>query len=175
MIKPISEYLLLSIVFAAIAVASSIPAYSDDQTHVQLLTNDEAKELKFSDSEWDKEPPIAHEDSQDPAPGILIKDPELIDETKGPTIIMITPANVLVLFEENDSKLDLDTLEVWAEKYFLKKNITSRVRKYITTDENGARLKVDSVKVPSGKYKVGIKIADVDGRETIRKYRLKVK
>lgn len=173
MLKSMSGYLLILTVFSTIGFLLLSQAVSLSQKPVVLFTDSDAEKLRYSDTEWDKEViPSPEEDIL--APSIIIEEPDVIDTKKGPTIITITPANIFVLFKENGSTLDLDTLDVWGEKFFFKKNITKLVLPHIKTNKEGAVLHMKSVHIPKGKYKVGFKIADVNGRETTRKYRLKV-
>ena len=174
MFKSISRYLLLLTVFTIIGFVFLNPIESVSQKPVVLFTNDEANKLRFTDSEWEKEVIPKHEQDLISRPIILFEEPEVINTNNGPTIITTTPADVLVLFKQNDSTLNLDSLEVWGEKWFLKKNVTKRIRPYIKTNKEGAELHLKSVHIPKGNFKVGIKIADVNGQETIKKYRLKV-
>jgi len=169
-----SKNLLILTVFTIIGFVFLIPRESVSQKPAVLFTNDEADKLRFTDSEWEKEIIPKHEQDLIPRPTILFEKPEVINTNNGPTIIAITPADVFVLFKQNDSTLNLDSLEVWGEKWFLKKNVTERIRPYIKINKKGAELHMKSVHIPKGNFKVGIKIADVNGQETIRKYRLKV-
>ena len=139
-----------------------------------LITDDEAKNLKFADSEWEKENIRNDHRALTSGPSIIIEEPDVVHTDKGPTIIAIDPADIYVLFKGNNSALDLSSLDVWAEKYFFKINVTSRVRPYIKIDKEGAQLHAESVHIPKGKYKIGFKISDINGQEARGKYLLKV-
>ena len=93
---------------------------------------------------------------------------------KGPMIEAFSPVNIYIVFKENASPLNLESLNVWGEKFFFKKNLTSRVLPYIKKVPEGAVLHMKSIHVPKGNYKVGFSISDIDGRETKSKYKLKV-
>jgi hypothetical protein len=150
------------------------PAKALSQESTSLFTDDEAAKLRYSDSEWEKEAiPKPKEDSI-PRPTILFEQPKVVDTDKGPTITTTTPTNILVLFKQNNSTLNLDSLDVWGEKWFLKINITDRVRPHIKKNKEGAELDMKNVHAPEGNFKLGIKIADVNDQETVRKYRLKI-
>ena len=144
------------------------------QKPLVLITDDEAKNLRFADSEWEKENIRNDHKALTPGPSIIIEEPDVINTDKGPTVIAIDPADIFVLFKGNNSTLDLSSLDVWAEKYFFKINVTSRVRPYIKKNKEGAELHAESVHIPHGKYKIGFKISDMNGQETTGKYLLKV-
>ena len=174
MLKSTISNLLTITLFSTIVFFILSPAVSLGEKPAVLFSDDDARELRYSDAEWDKEsaPGVVKDD--DLAPSIVIDEPDVIDTKKGPTIEAITPSNLFVVFKQNGSPLNLDTLDVWGEKFFLKKNVTKRILPYIKTNKEGAVLHMESVSIPKGNYKVGFKISDMDGRETTGKYRLKV-
>ncbi len=92
------------------------------------------------------------------------------------TIFIICGFGVLnpVLSDDEDSPLDLGTIKVWGEKFFIHIDITDRVLKYLKPTKDGAILHAKSIHIPKGHYKVGLSIADVNGNKTEKKYRLKV-
>jgi hypothetical protein len=147
---------------------------SDDEDSTHLFTEDEAKELRYSNKEWEKESVPKHEPDTLERPSIIFDEPDVLDMKKGPTIIAITPTNFFVVIKQNDSPLDLGTIKVWGEKFFIHIDITDRVLKYLKPTKDGAILHAKSIHIPKGHYKVGISIADVNGNKTEKKYRLKV-
>lgn len=171
MLKSTSTYLT---VLALICFLLLSPAVSLSEKPVVLFSDDDARKLRYSDDEWDKEVIPSPKVDDDLAPSIIIDEPDVVDSKKGPTIVAISPTDIYVIFKQNGSSLDLDTLDVWGEKFFFKKNITKLVMPHIKTNKEGAVLHMKSVHIPKGKFKVGFKISDIDGRETTRKYRLKV-
>jgi len=172
MFKSISKYLLIVFTIAAIAVLA--PAFSDDEEQTHLFAEDEAKQLRYSDKEWDKEVIPKHEPDTLDRPSIQIEEPDVTDTDRGPTIIAVDPANFFIVIKQNDSTLDPGTLKVWGEKFFVHIDVTSRVLKYFKTTKDGAILHGKSIHIPKGHYKVGVSISDVNGKKTEKKYRLKV-
>jgi hypothetical protein len=147
---------------------------SDDEDKTDFFTEYEAKQLRYSDKEWEKESVPKHEPDTLERPSIIFDEPDVLDMKKGPTIIAITPTNFIVVIKQNDSPLDLGTIKVWGEKFFIHIDITDRVLKYLKPTKDGAILHAKSIHIPKGHYKVGLSIADVNGNKTEKKYRLKV-
>jgi hypothetical protein len=147
---------------------------SDDEDKTDFFTKYEAKQLRYSDKEWEKESVPKHEPDTLERPSIIFDEPDVLDMKKGPTIIAITPTNFFVVIKQNDSPLDMGTIKVWGEKFFIHIDITDRVLKYLKPTKDGAILHAKSIHIPKGHYKVGISIADVNGNKTEKKYRLKV-
>ena len=147
------------------------PVYAEGD---HLFTEDEAKELRYSDKEWHKEKlPENKPDTLD-RPSIIFEEPDVEHTDKGPTIIAVDPANVFIVIKQNDSPLDPGTLKVWGEKFFVHIDVTDRVLKYFKTNKNGAILHAKGIHIPKGHYKVGISIKDINGKKMEKKYRLKV-
>jgi hypothetical protein len=164
-------------IFTVIAIIGFIllsPPASLGEKPAELFSEDDATSLRYTDAEFDKETAEGEVKDDDKAPSIVIYEPAVVEMKKGPTIEAVTPINIYVIFKQNASPLDLETLDVWGEKFFFKKNLTSRVMPHIKTDKEGAVLHMKSIHVPKGSYKVGFKISDIDGRETKAKYKLKV-
>jgi hypothetical protein len=174
MFKSMSKYLLILTGFAIIGFLFLNPTRSLSEKSVVLFKDDEANKLRYSDEEWEKETIPKPEKDLIPRPTILFEQPRVIDTDKGATIITTTPTDILVIFKQNKSALNLDSLDVWGEKWFFKINITDRVRPHIKKNKEGAELHIKNAHVPEGNFKLGIKIADVNGLETTRKYRLKI-
>jgi len=172
MFKSISGYLLIVLAISGFIFLS--PVLSDDEEPTHLFTDDEAKQLRYSDKEWDKEViPKPPSDTLD-HPSIIIEEPDLVSTDKGSEIVAVTPTNFFIILKQNDSPLDMETLKVWGEKFFFKLNVTGRVLKYLKTTKDGAILHAKSIHIPKGHYKVGVSIADINGHKIERKYRLKV-
>ncbi|MCK5391551.1 MAG: hypothetical protein KAJ31_03930 [Deltaproteobacteria bacterium] len=172
MFKSISVYLL--IVLAISGFVSLSPAFSEDEDKTSLFTEDEAKQLRYSDKEWDKETIPKHEPDTLDHPTMTIEEPLVKDTDRGPEIVAITPANFFIVIKQNDSPLDPETLKVWGEKFFIHIDVTDRVLKYFKTTKDGAILHGKSIHIPKGHYKVGMSIKDINGKKTEKKYRLKV-
>jgi len=150
------------------------PGVSLGEKTDELFSENDAKKLRYSDAEFDKETVEGEVKDDDNAPSIVIEEPAVMEMKKGPMIEAVTPINIYVIFKQNASPINLESLDVWGEKFFFKKNLTSRVLPHIKTDKEGAVLNMKSIHVPKGNYKVGFKISDIDGRETTAKYKLKV-
>ena len=167
-------YLIITAVISLAATFIFIPSAPAEQDSPALISEHDAKDLRFSDEEFDKESASGEVKSDDKAPSIVIDEPAVMEMKKGPMIEAITPVNIYIIFKQNASPLNLESLNVWGEKFFFKKNLTSRVLPYIKTVPEGAVLHMKSIHVPKGNYKVGFSISDIDGRETKAKYKLKV-
>ena len=157
-----------------VLVASSLflaPAYAEGNP---ILTEEEAKQLRYSDKEWDKVTLPKHKPDTLDRPSIIFEEPDVVQTDKGPTIIAVDPANVFIVIKQNGSPLDPGTLKVWGEKYFVHIDVTDRVLKYFKTNKEGAILHVKGIHIPKGHYKVGVSIADINGNKMEKKYRLKV-
>ncbi len=172
MIKSISTYLLIVFVIAGVSTLGT--AFSDDESSTDFFTEQEVAQLRHTDKEWGKEVlPTNPPDTLD-RPSLVFEEPDVVDTDKGPTIIAIDPTNVFIVIKQNDSPLDMGTLKVWGEKFFIKIHVTDRVLKYIKPTKEGAILHAKGIHIPKGHYKVGISIADINGNKTEKKYRLKV-
>ena len=133
-----------------------------------FLTEQEARELQLSDVEWDMPPIVTR--GVPPGPVISISSPVLIDD-KNPTLEGVSPLSLMVTFQENSAPVDMDSLEVTAKKGFFSKSLTDRVKPFV----NGNSLEASGLKVPEGKFRIEILIADVQGNQTSMEYRLVVK
>jgi len=171
MYRLISSHLLIILTITTFAFLSA--AFSDEGS-TDLFTEDEAKQLRYSDKQWGKEVIPKHKPDTLDHPSINIEEPEVTNTDKGPTIIAIEPTNVFIVIKQNDSPLDPGTLKVWGEKFFIKIDVTDRVLKYFKTTKEGAFLHAKSIHIPKGHYKVGMSIEDVNGNKTEKKFRLKV-
>jgi hypothetical protein len=88
----------------------------------------------------------------------------------GPTIEMVTPeegtpvaapVSVFIRFAANQAPVDLSTLKVVLLKV-VKIDITDRLRPYVS-DEG---IRIDEGKFPSGKFRLRVTLADVNGNLT---------
>ncbi len=165
----LTSYFSLIFVFAFLAFQHTAYAEPD-----HLFTEDEAKQLRYSDTEWKKEALPANKPDTLDRPSIIIEEPDVVHTDKGPTIIAVDPANVFIVIKQNDSPLDPGTLQVWGEKFFVHIDVTERVLKYFKPDKKGAILHAKGIHIPKGHYKVGISIKDINGNKMEKKYRLKV-
>lgn len=174
MLKILSTNLVIipAVLILSLIVLNPISSHAEKPN--ELFSEHDAKELRYSDKEFQKESASGEVKSDDKAPSIIVEEPAVMEMKKGPMIEALTPVNVYVIFKHNASELNLGSLEVWGEKFFFKKDLTNRVLPYLKVDKEGAYIDMKSIHVPKGNYKVGFKISDVDGRETKAKYKLKV-
>jgi len=168
----IIRYKLLLLIAVTFLVLYGTYSFSDDGD--ALFTDDQAKVLRYSHDEWKKEVlPTNKPDTLD-HPSIIFEEPTVENTDKGPTIVAVDPASVYIVIKQNSSPLDPGTLKVWGEKFFIHVDVTDKVLKYFKTDSKGAYIKADSIHIPKGHYKVGMSIADVNGKKTEKKFRLDV-
>jgi hypothetical protein len=78
--------------------------------------------------------------------------------------------DLLIVFKKNEAPVNIESLDIWAEKGIIKKTLTDRLASYISGDT----LNAESVKFPSGRFLIGISISDTAGREARKKYRLMI-
>jgi len=156
----------LSICFTLLLVA--LPAI--DLSHAVekeslLLSADEAVELRLSESEWSR--PAIQTRGISRGPVIGFRAP-IIKNTLNPTLEAISPLSLTVFFEENNAPVDMASLEVVAKKGFFSKSLTDRVTPFV----EGTTLQATGLKIPSGKFKIQIVIADLQGNQTSQEYRM---
>lgn len=133
-----------------------------------FLTEQEALELTLNEAEWNMPPIVTR--GIPPGPVISISSPSLIDD-KNPTLEGASPLNLMVTFKENSAPVDMKSLEVTAKKGFFSKSLTDRVKPFV----HGNSLEASGLKVPEGKFRIEILIADIQGNQTSMEYRLVVK
>ena len=168
----LSTYIIIILAISFVAFLSL--AFSDDETSAYFFTDKEAEQLRYSDKEWSKEFVARHKPDTLDRPSIKIEEPDVEDTENGPTILAVDPTNVFVQVKQNDSELDPGTIKVWGEKFFVKIDVTERMLKYFKTTKEGAIIHAKNIHIPHGHYKIGISIADMNGKKTEKKYRLKV-
>ena len=100
------------------------------------------------------------------------------DITAGPVIDVVEPLNgsrepmpiqVLIRFTPMSEPLDLASLKVILIK-FIQIDITDRIRPYVTPDG----IQVKEAKIPSGKHRVRISLADRTGAVSVREVAFEV-
>jgi len=132
-----------------------------------LLFPGEATELQLTETEWNM-PPITTRGAGF-GPIINFKTPTP-KNTDNPTLETTSPADLIILFQQNGAPVDMASLEITAKKGFLKRDLTERIRPYI----QGTSVVATDLQVPKGKFKIQIIIADIKGNQTSTEYRLKV-
>jgi hypothetical protein len=130
-----------------------------------LLSPKEAHELQLDDMEWEKGV-MPKSLGFGVGPQIFFKNPIVEETDKGLFINAPSEMDLLVIFEDGISPVDMNSLEIKARKGWFSKNLTKRLLPYI----NEKSIKADNVKIPSGRFKLEIKIADTAGNESVREY-----
>lgn len=139
----------------------------DHSAPFQLLPDEsEVSELQLTEEEWNASIERLRELSE--GPRIIIKKPQVDFETS--TIVLNTPADLLVFFEKNREPVDMNSLNVVAKKGFFSKSLKERLEPFI----QGTTLDVQNMELPSGKFRILISIADESGKKTKQEYRLRV-
>lgn len=98
-------------------------------------------------------------------PRITVHKPELLNQVR-------PPVDILVTFAPGDSgaKPDLASLRVHLLK-FINIDITDRLKKFL----KGDRLDVTGAEVPTGNHRLRVTLADTNGQESQREFRLVIR
>ena len=134
-----------------------------------LLTEAEAAELGWTEEEWQD---IDRAFAPSNGPRIRFEKPTSRETDRGPLVETTTPTALRIVFERNRADVDMESLEVKAKRG-ISLDLTPRLEPYISKEE--AALDAESLKVPAGKFKLVISIADVEGRLTRSTFRVRVK
>jgi hypothetical protein len=95
----------------------------------------------------------------------------VISQSDGvPTIERTSPATLSVTFEDDQSPVDMNTLEVNAHKGFFSKSLIAILRPF--NHQNA--LEVTNASIPPGRFLLEVSIADQAGNRTDETYRLEV-
>jgi hypothetical protein len=143
--------------------AEAIPASGN----LVLFTAEEADQLRLTGEEWlvaVDMPRISH------GPHIVLRHPEVDTASDTPTIQTTSPTALQVLFQENRAPVDMASLRVWAKKGIFSKSLTQRLQPYI----RGTSLEAQGLELPTGRFLIGIEIADRQGAKTTQSYFLEV-
>ena len=136
---------------------------------VELLTAEEAAELSLTEAELDTvlaQPPIRLRDTN-PGPRIVLVYPQ-VDDDEGRIVHSESPTDLRVRFEERLAPVDMNTLVVKARKGMLTKSITDRLLPFV----KGTAIDARNLKLPKGRYRIVVSVADADGTRTVEEYRL---
>ena len=76
-----------------------------------------------------------------------------------------------VLFEENHTPIDMDSLQIKAKQGMFSESLTTRLKPSI----QGTSLQAKELKIPAGRFLIQIEIADRHGTKTAETYRLMVR
>lgn len=132
-----------------------------------FLSPEEADQLRLSEKEWSRPPFKTRGLSNGPV--ITIKQPT-ISNSSTPTLETTSPLSLSIFFEKKNAPVDMTSLEVVAKKGFFSKSLTERLKPFIS----GTTLEAKDLKIPKGKFKIQINIADTQGSQTSMEYRLVV-
>lgn len=142
-----------------------LPVYLQAANTFMLFSLEEANELRLDDAEWE-------EGGQPKAigfgvgPKIIFESPVVKETDKGLLIDAPSQMDLLVVFRDGVSPVDMETLEIRARKGWFSKNLTKRLQPYL----EGKSIKAENVKIPSGRFKLEIKVADAAGNESLQEY-----
>jgi len=134
-----------------------------------LFSDWEAPQLNLTDEQWRRVGPSLREFPL--GPHIIIQRPTVQDQSANPTIVTFSPVDLMIAFEENRAPVDMGSLQVIAKKGFFSKSLTGLLRPYI----RGTFLEARGVKIPSGRFRIRISIADQKGAKTEKEFRLRIK
>lgn len=161
MTKQICALLIAAMAVLVLAYPQTIPAGDA----FSLLSVEEAKELQLGDAEWEAGA-IPKSAGLGIGPKIVFEAPEVQATDKGLLIDSPSTMSLLVVFKDNISPVDMKTLKIRARKGWFSKNLTDRLAPYLS----GTSLKAENVKIPAGRFKLEIKIADTSGHESVQEY-----
>jgi uncharacterized protein YndB with AHSA1/START domain len=159
----------LSCGLLALLVGTAAPAFARQTGGVVLLTPEEAKQLRMTMRDW---PPTRRTRGLvvPAGPRIVVQTPQLKDTGTGQTIETVTPANLVITFEQNAAPVDMHSLQVTARKGLFSKTLTEILAPYV----QGTTLQVRNATIPQGNFLIEIEIADGKGARTVETYRLHV-
>ncbi len=100
-------------------------------------------------------------------PFLQVKYPQVKNTEYGPTLEIFSPTDLLVQFKENHAPVDMASLRITAKKGIFSKSLTDHLRPYI----HEGILKVEGLEIPRSKFTLRVSIADINGAETVKKYR----
>ncbi len=136
---------------------------------VVLLTPEEAKQLRMTRHDWPptRRPRVLVVPA---GPRIVVQTPRLRDTSTGQTIDTVSPANLVIRFEQNAAPVDMHSLQVTVRKGLFSKSLTEILAPYV----QGTTLQVRNATIPQGNFLLEIEIADGNGAKTVETYRLHV-
>ncbi|EGB16114.1 hypothetical protein DND132_2911 [Pseudodesulfovibrio mercurii] len=147
-----------------LAVVLALPSISVAGP-LTLFSAEEAKDLALDDAEWAQG--VASKGiGFGVGPKIVFETPSVKDTDNGLVIESPSRLRLLILFQDGVARVDMKTLNIRACKGWFSKNLTDRLAPYL----EGNAIKADNVEIPSGRFKLEIKIADAKGNESIQEY-----
>ena len=163
--------LIAAAILIDVAVDSTQPpiatAAQTKPSALVLFDRRDAVKLKLTEREWNHIP-IARE--LQAGPRIIVTSPLITQSDGVPTIETTSPANLTVMFDDAESRVDMSTLEVRARKGFFSKSLTTMLRPFIHRNA----LEVSNAIIPPGRFMLEVSIADQAGNRTDETYRLEI-
>jgi len=135
-----------------------------------LFSTQDATQLRLTDEDWQASKPPR---SLAPlvGPRIVFWSPSVTNADAEPTIETLTPTDFDIRFEATQAPVDMHSLQVWARKGLFTKSLTPLLQPYI----HGTSLQANAVKIPVGRFRLEMEIADIAGAKTAATYRLEVR
>ncbi|QJB57055.1 hypothetical protein [Pseudodesulfovibrio sp. zrk46] len=166
MIWKASRLLIAAIIVCLTIVSQAILAGDG----LMLLSMDEAKELRLEDEEWEKGG-MPKALGYGIGPKIVFESPKVKETDKGLVIDSPSTMDLLVFFREGIAPVNMKSLNIKAKKGWFSKNLTKRLEPYLL----GQSIRANNVKIPSGRFKLEIKVADDDGNESVQEYMCEIR
>lgn len=160
----INLHLIMRCTASIVLLAATVYGASG-QKEILLFTEGEADALRIEENQWE---PVPRARSATLGPLIVVAAPEVRRGDGSETIETKSPTSMTVVFEENEAPVNMSSLEIVAKKGLFSKSLTELLRPYLA----GTTLTVESLAVPSGNYQIQILVEDLEGRESMRMYRL---
>ncbi len=170
----------LVLLLVLIGLVSSCREEMEKEAGLSLLSDQEAKKLLMTEkeltamTEWQQ--PLRTRGLKTRGPRIVVEIPKLKPSDNEPIMEMAVPAELKIVFEEDGTPVDMNTLNIVASKFGLSKSLTNRIKPYI----NGTEIHVKELNMPNGKFWVQVEISDTgvgktEVGKTVKNYRVKVK
>jgi hypothetical protein len=170
--------LLLQAYASDLEVKAADSSGSDSKTLV-LIQPEEASDLRLSDQDYSEILRQAKQrrgaegyEEEKGAPGgpdIHFEAPEPVSSEDSATSLELRvtpPASLHVSFLRNASDVDMDSLRVRARRGIFSRDLTDRLAPYII----GTSIRAEQIDVPTGRFRIELRIEDVEGRRTEAEY-----
>jgi hypothetical protein len=135
---------------------------------VVLMDNRDAVKLRLTTSEWQHVPGTR---AIQTGPSITVKSPVVTQSDGVSTIETSSPATLSVTFTDDQSPVDMSTLEISVHKGFFSKSLTAMLWPFVHQNA----LEVNNASIPPGRFLLEVSIADQAGNRTDETYRLEVR
>lgn len=159
----------LALVFFSLALQSR----SIHADKLELLTPEEASQLHLTDTDLSEALPLSsRQRTLSIGPKIDFKAPPTRQDSDGFILVEMRENSPLSIdFLQTQAEVDMDSLDVEAQKSLFSVSLTDRLKPYI----HGNKLEANEIKIPPGKFTVIIRIADRIGTFTEKAYRFSVR